>query len=239
MKQKYELTEADIALIVLGSNSSSLDADEGTAWRILGKKYGFLPDTIEAVDEGKVVMAEPVAVDDTDDETRAREGYNDIDREGEQATDSMFDTDDSTAITQIGEMAERLAVEMDAVDKLYKEHSRRKEALDAGKEQLNRALTEAGMDSCKLACGLTPRTRVNERIFKAAGVDDDSLLSWLRDHGLGDIIKETVHHGTLTSTMKEHRNMGNELPESMFQVSLRPTITMGGKSAYLAAKGDG
>ena len=157
--------------------------------------------------------------------------------EKERATDSMFDTDDSTAITQIGEMAERLAVEMDAVDKLYKEHSRRKEALDAGKEQLNRALTEAGMDSCKLACGLTPRTRVNERIFKASGTDDENLFTWLRFHDLGDIIKETVHHGTLTSTMKEHRNMGNELPESVFQVSLRPTITMGGKSAYLAAKG--
>ncbi len=150
--------------------------------------------------------------------------------------DDMFAGDNLSQLTQIGEMAETLAVEMDAVDKLYKEHSRRKEALDAAKEQLNRLLTEAGMESCKLECGLTPRTRTNKRIFKATGVDDEQLFDWLRGKDLGDIIKETVHHGTLTSTMKEFEDQGNELPESVFQVSLQPTITMGGKSAYLAAK---
>lgn len=160
-------------------------------------------------------------------------GYNDIDKEGEQ---DMFADNDATAIKQIGEMAERLAIDMGEEEERYKAHKSLKAANEAAKEQLNRMLTEAGMESCKLACGLTPRTRVAERIYKATGVDDDQLFVWLRVAGLGDIIKETVHHGTLTSTMKEHRDMGNELPETMFQVSLRPTITMGGKSAYLAAK---
>ena len=217
--------------------------------------------------------------------------------------EDMFATDDTTAIIQIGEMAENLAVGMGKEETLYEDHSLMKAANEAAKEQLNRALTEAGMESCKLECGLTPRTRVNKRIFKAGGVDDDSLFLWLRtprvlisaatelldkylltesisesmhkqivndlfakiagptvtvgsivwyasnpeleaelmaiSSDLGDIIKETVHHGTLTSTMKEFEDQGNELPESVFQVSLRPTITMGGKAKYLAAKGGG
>ncbi len=209
----------------------------------------------------------------------------------------MFATDDSTAIIQIGEMAENLAVSMGEEEALYKAHSSMKAANEAAKEQLNRALTEAGMESCKLECGLTPQTRVNERVFKATGVDDEMLFEWLREPrvnvalaikkleksevfnhpdypvykeavaflskfsssmitthvfdekfpklalevafisgDLGDIIKETVHHTTLSSAMKEHRDQGNELPESVFQVSLRPTITMGGKAKYLASK---
>lgn len=149
----------------------------------------------------------------------------------------MFASDNEDTTEQIREMAEGIALEMYEVENLYKEHSRRKEGLDAAKEQLNQILQEAGMESCKLACGLNPRTKTNTRIFKATGQDDQSLFDWLRNNNLGDIIKETVHHGTLNSTMKEYEDQGNELPESMFQVSVRPTITMGGKTAYLAGKG--
>ncbi len=155
----------------------------------------------------------------------------------ETTTEDMFPGDSTDTLAQIDEFAQGLAVEMDAVDKLYKEHSRRKEAVDAAKEQLNRLLTEAGMESCKLECGLNPQAKINRRIFKASGLDDQSLHDWLRSMALGDIIKETVHHGTLNSTMKEWEDAGNKLPENTFQVSVRPTITMGGKTAYLAKKG--
>lgn len=150
------------------------------------------------------------------------------------AGDDMFEADSKDTVAQIDEFAQGVCLEMEAVEQLYKEHSRRKEALDAAKEQLNRILTEAGMESCKLECGLNPRTKTNRRIFKAKGVDDDQLFDWLRGKDLGDIIKPTVHHGTLNSTMKEYEQQGNELPESVFNVSVRPTITMGGKTAFLA-----
>lgn len=151
--------------------------------------------------------------------------------------DCMFDGDTTDALIQIGTMAEDLCISMDKETKLYKEHSARKEANEAMKEQLNRLLTEAGMESCKLECGLNPRAKINRRIFKATGLEDQSLFDWLRSNSLGDIIKETVHHGTLNSTMKDYEDQGNELPDNVFQVSVRPTITMGGKTAYLAGKG--
>ena len=153
------------------------------------------------------------------------------------STDDMFDGDNTDTMAQIDEQAQAVCLEMGAVESLYKEHSRRKDALDAAKEQLNQMLTENGMESCKLECGLNPRAKTNVRIFKASGVDDKRLFDWLRGKDLGDIIKETVHHGTLNSTMKEFEDQGNELPESVFQISVRPTITMGGKTAFLAKQG--
>lgn len=151
--------------------------------------------------------------------------------------DDMFASDSTDTIAQIDEFAQGVCIEMGAVADLEREFKDRKAALDSAKEQLNQMLTEAGMESCKLECGLNPRAKINKRIFKAKGVDDSQLFGWLRAKDLGDIIKETVHHGTLNSTMKEFEDAGNELPESIFNISLRPTITMGGKSAFLAKQG--
>lgn len=149
----------------------------------------------------------------------------------------MFAGDATDLNEQIRVLAEHVAIEMDAVDKLKKEHSNRKEALDQAKAKLCEILQEAGMESCKLDCGLNPKAKVNRKFYKAEGVDDPMLHDWLRSSDLGDIIVPYVHHMTLQSTLKVYEEMGNELPSNMFNVSLQPTITMYGKAKYLATKG--
>lgn len=144
----------------------------------------------------------------------------------------------STTINdQIGELSETITIEMDAVDKLGKEHIRRKKALDAEKERLNLMMTDSSMKSCALECGLTPVAKVNRKYFKAQGVDDPTLHGWLRAHELGDVIIPYVHYQTLQATLKEYENQGGEIDDSVFTVSNVPTVTMRGKAAYLAGKG--
>ena len=44
---------------------------------------------------------------------------------------------------------------------------------------------------------------------------EEQFFNWLREHNHGDIIKETVHHGTLKSWAKEQIENGGELPEQL------------------------
>jgi hypothetical protein len=55
------------------------------------------------------------------------------------------------------------------------------------------------------------------------------------DHDLSDIIKPTVHFGTMNSTLKVFVAQGGTVPEIINQVPVKG-ITMRGKGKYLAAK---
>src|SRR5690606_39421696 len=44
------------------------------------------------------------------------------------------------------------------------------------------------------------------------------LIQWLKDHGLGDIVQETVHPRTLTATVKEMLEEADELPEGLSEL---------------------
>jgi len=52
--------------------------------------------------------------------------------------------------------------------------------------------------------------------------DRDKAYDWLREHGHGDIVKETVHHQSLTAWVKEMLGDGNQLPEFF---NAKPTTT--------------
>jgi hypothetical protein len=145
----------------------------------------------------------------------------------------MFDNTQTIEATA-GKLAEEIAVEDDTVTKLDREVKDRKSKLNAAKEKLATLLIQNGLDSIKLASGLQPRATVTRKFFKAAGVTDEELHTWLRQAGLGAIIKETVHFGTLNSTMKEYEQSA-PLPE-IIQVAEKPTIRMNGKTAFLAAR---
>ena len=224
-KREYELTEDEIGNLFNGGSDGV-----GRAWILLGKKYGFDPETVEST-EGKKILAMPVDVKPNE----VAEAILDSLEAGRPATEDMFTS--TTINDRIGALAEAVATEMDAVDKLKKEHTRRKDALDAEKERLSNMLTDAGMKSCALECGLTPIAKVNRKYFKAQGVDDPMLHGWLRSHELGGIIIPYVHYGTLQSTLKDYEGMGGEIDDSVFNVSNVPSVTMRGKTAYLAGKG--
>lgn len=55
------------------------------------------------------------------------------------------------------------------------------------------------------------------------------------DHDFSDIIKPTVHWGTLNSTMKDFVGGGGELPELVINAVPEKGIRMNGKSKFLAA----
>ena len=159
-------------------------------------------------------------------------------KEPEVTTDEMFGNkdDDLTVKDQIRSLAEHIAIEMDAVDQLKKEHTKRKEALDSAKEKLSNILREAGMESCKLENGLTPKAKITKKFFKAAGVDDETLHGWLKRMQLGDIIIPYVHYQTLQSTLRTFEEQGGEISEEIINVSATPTVTMYGKAKFLESR---
>ena len=151
----------------------------------------------------------------------------------------MFGSDNGALQDQIREMAEPIAIEIDTLDKLSKELIQRKEVLDAAKEQLCRVLQEAGMESCKLESGLSPKAKVNRKYFKVADIEDTVLHAWLREVELGDIVKPYVHFQTMQAALRAYEEQGGEIPEKIVTISLQPTVTMYGKSKFLKAREEG
>jgi len=47
----------------------------------------------------------------------------------------------------------------------------------------------------------------------------DGAFEWLRDHGYGDLVKETVNSSTLKAFVKGVFERGENLPEEMFKVT--------------------
>ena len=146
----------------------------------------------------------------------------------------MFETKVSaTMISMWSRMAEMIAIEDDELSSMGKELVKRKENLDALKTSLAEQMFENdATNGHKFDNGLFPKPKIQHKIFKAAGVDDDTLFDWLRSNELGDIIKETVHYMTMQSALGDYVDQGNELPV-IFNKSDVPTITMYGKSKFI------
>ena len=158
------------------------------------------------------------------------------------ADDDMFDSEQAetaTAMQQIDVLAQHIAHEMDGCDKAKKALSERNGKLDSSKEQLCKIMKEAGMDSVKLACGLSPSASYKPQYYAVDGCSGPDTMAWLREHDLGDIIKLTVNFQTLQSTLKDYEAQGKDVPETFATKSMKPTIRMNGKSKYLAAQADG
>jgi hypothetical protein len=146
---------------------------------------------------------------------------------------AMF-TDTTTVEATAAKLAEAIAIEDDTLMALDAELKRRKAALDQQKTQLAEVMIGAGVDSLKLANGLTPSVTLRRKFFKAQGVTDEQLHRWLRTAGLGSIIKETVHFGSLQSTMKAHEEAEGDIPVDIFNIKDERTIRLHGKSKFLA-----
>lgn len=60
---------------------------------------------------------------------------------------------------------------------------------------------------------------ISTRTFASpAAGQRDALYSWLKAHGYGDLVQETVHAGTLSSFIKELLEEADELPEGLDQL---------------------
>lgn len=154
--------------------------------------------------------------------------------------DALFLGDSSgDTMAQMEELVERIAIEDDAIKQIEKDFKARKEVLQSCKTQMYHLLMNNNCaNGHKFDNGILIKPKVKTRIFKAAGVDDDMLFLWLRGKGLGDIIKEVVYHQTLTATMKEQLEMGNELDTDIFNKSDEFTTAFAGngKAKFLKAR---
>jgi hypothetical protein len=139
----------------------------------------------------------------------------------------MFENE--SQITRIRELAEGIVLTEEKIGRLEKEAIAKKEALIS-------LMQQAGQTGVKLESGLFPRLETKQRIGKRKEAAADELHIWLAEHGLSDIIKPTVHPGTLQTTLEGFIAAGNELPSEMFNQFEQTVIRFNGRSRFLQEK---
>lgn len=111
-------------------------------------------------------------------------------------------------ITELVEAYKSLLDQKDEIEAKMKELNA---SIETAKAELVDAMLEEEVTSVTVdgySYTVTPKTRYS----KKAGADDE-LFEMLRDHGLGDLIKETVNAMTLQGAMSEEaKNNDGELP---------------------------
>lgn len=136
----------------------------------------------------------------------------------------MFENENQ--VKKIKELAESIVLTEDRIGRMEKEVIARKEALIS-------LMQQAGQTAVMLDSGLFPRLETKQRIGKRKEVAAGDLHVWLARHGLADIIKPTVHAGTLQTTLEGFIAAGNELPEKIFNQYEQTVIRMNGRSRFL------
>lgn len=112
---------------------------------------------------------------------------------------------------KITEMVEAYKSLLDQKDEIEAKMKELNASIETAKAELVDAMLEEEVTSVTVdgySYSVTPKTRYS----KKAGADDE-LFEMLRDHGLGDLIKETVNAMTLQGAMSEEaKNNDGELP---------------------------
>ena len=139
----------------------------------------------------------------------------------------MFENDGQAK--KITELAESIVLTEDRIGRMEKEVIARKEALIS-------LMQQAGQTGVKLDSGLAPRLETKQRIGKRKEIEAGDLHIWLARHGLADIIRPTVHPGTLQTTLEGFIAAGNPLPEKIFNQFEQTVIRMNGRSQFLTSR---
>ena len=133
-------------------------------------------------------------------------------------------------ITEIKELAEGIVLIEDRIERLEKEAAAKREALIT-------LMQQAGQTAVTLDSGLSPRLETKQRIGKRKEVAAEDLHIWLAEHGLADIIKPMVHHGTLQTTLEGFIATGHELPEKIFSQFEQTVIRFNGRTKFVQEHG--
>ena len=136
----------------------------------------------------------------------------------------MFENE--TQITQIKDLAEMIVLAEDRI-------ARFERIVIAKKDELIALMQQAGQVGVKLESGLFPRLETQQRISKRKEIEAEQLYIRLVENGIGDIVKPTVHHGTLQTTLEGFIAAGNELPPEMFNQFEQTVIRFNGRTRFL------
>jgi len=129
----------------------------------------------------------------------------------------------------IKELAESIVLTESQIDEL-------KSDVTDKRQQLIALMQQSGTESVKLESGLAPKLENKQRYGKKKTVEDSVFFKWLGDNDLADIIRPTVHHGTLNTALDEFCLQGGDLPEDIFNSFEQPSIRMNGRSKFLASQ---
>lgn len=137
----------------------------------------------------------------------------------------MFNGNEQQNAT-IKDLAESIVLTEARIEELEKEVVTKKESLIV-------LMQQTGQMAVKLDSGLSPRLETKQRISKKADVENERLFEWLHANDLGDLIKPSVHAGTLQSALAEFIEQGNTLPETIFNEFEQTVIRFNGKTRFL------
>ena len=137
----------------------------------------------------------------------------------------MFENDGQK--TQIMDLAEEIVLTEEKIKRLEKE-------VVAKRAEIIAVMQQSGQLSGGYENKLHPRLETQLKISKRVSVEDKQLHSWLAEHDLADIIKPTVHAGTLQSTLVKFIDRGGELPPEMFNQFEKTVVKFGGRTKFVA-----
>ena len=69
------------------------------------------------------------------------------------------------------------------------------------------------------------RVTISE-LVRASMKDKEQCYGWLREHGLGDLIQETVNASTLAAAARSLMEEGKELDDDLFEVYIVPNTSV-------------
>ena len=159
---------------------------------------------------------------------------------------SQADYPDDSPDETIEGLAQWIALEERVLEIMKKEHSERKEKLDATKEKVAKKLKEKGLTSMKLDSGLSPsrivateyytkgESDLKPEILKDCGTVAEAICRWFENNGLGDNVKRSVNFQTMQSVLGARQEAGDSMPDDLVDLSERDSLRMNNKSKYLS-----
>lgn len=121
-----------------------------------------------------------------------------------QATATMFELADR--LLDLRERKEQLSEQLKAVNAELEEVDRQLAELMLA-EEIQNFVRSGRMFYLK-----------TETYVSTAADRKPELIQWLKDHGLGDIVQETVHPRTLSAAVKEMLEEDDELPPDLAEL---------------------
>jgi hypothetical protein len=133
--------------------------------------------------------------------------------------DDMYGGGGTVDKAALSKLAEYICIESDAVSNLLAEHTRRNEALRQAKTDFYDMCVEAGHGKFDTIAGphtfggLSITPNITDKYGRGTGVEDDTMFEFLRANGLGDLIKEKVHHSSLHKPMRVFVEQGGKIAD--------------------------
>jgi hypothetical protein len=117
-----------------------------------------------------------------------------------------------TKLTELGKKLYDAKAEKDQLEERLKVVNAIKSELE--KVLLPKAMEDAEQDKFSIAGMGTFYLQADVQVY-IKNEQEDAAFKWFRKEGHGDIIKETIHPGTLKSWTKEQLENGGKLPPGM------------------------